>query len=105
MLSGGQRQRMAIARAILRDPAVLLLDEATSALDAETEQAVQQALAGLSAAAPRWWSRTGWRRCGAPTGSWRWRRGGSSPPARMLALVREGGLYGRLAAPQFGVEA
>ena len=48
LLSGGQRQRIAIARAILRDPAVLLLDEATSALDAESEQAVQQALARLS---------------------------------------------------------
>ena len=48
MLSGGQRQRLAIARAILRDPAVLLLDEATSALDAESEQAVQQALAVLA---------------------------------------------------------
>jgi ATP-binding cassette subfamily B protein len=47
-LSGGQRQRIAIARAILRDPAVLLLDEATSALDAESEQAVQQALVTLS---------------------------------------------------------
>ena len=47
-LSGGQRQRIAIARAILRDPSVLLLDEATSALDAESEQAVQQALATLS---------------------------------------------------------
>ena len=43
-LSGGQRQRLAIARAVLRDPAVLLLDEATSALDAESEQAVQSAL-------------------------------------------------------------
>ena len=43
-LSGGQRQRLAIARAILRDPAVLLLDEATSALDAESERAVQSAL-------------------------------------------------------------
>jgi ATP-binding cassette, subfamily B, bacterial len=43
-LSGGQRQRIAIARAILRDPAVLLLDEATSSLDAESEQAVQAAL-------------------------------------------------------------
>jgi ATP-binding cassette subfamily B protein len=47
-LSGGQRQRIAIARAILRDPAVLLLDEATSALDAESEAAVQAALARLS---------------------------------------------------------
>lgn len=43
-LSGGQRQRLAIARALLKDPAVLLLDEATSALDAESERLVQQAL-------------------------------------------------------------
>ncbi|MBX3672751.1 MAG: ATP-binding cassette domain-containing protein [Burkholderiales bacterium] len=46
-LSGGQRQRIAIARAILADRAVLLLDEATSALDAESERTVQLALAGL----------------------------------------------------------
>ena len=46
-LSGGQRQRLAIARAILCDPAVLLLDEATSALDAENERLVQLALEHL----------------------------------------------------------
>ncbi len=48
-LSGGQRQRMAIARAVLRDPAVLLLDEATSSLDADSEQRVQEALETLMA--------------------------------------------------------
>ncbi len=47
-LSGGQRQRLALARAVLNDPAVYILDEATSALDSESEEAIQEAMARLT---------------------------------------------------------
>ena len=46
-LSGGQRQRLAIARAILRDPAILILDEATSMVDAQSERLIGDVLGGF----------------------------------------------------------
>ena len=43
-ISGGQRQRLAIARALVADPAVLVLDDATSAIDTEVEERIHAAL-------------------------------------------------------------
>jgi ATP-binding cassette subfamily B protein len=101
-LSGGQRQRIAIARAILRDPAVLLLDEATSALDAENERLVQEALDRVIAG----------RTCLVIAHRLATVRKASRiavmDAGRIVAigthddLVRQGGLYARLAELQFG---
>jgi ATP-binding cassette subfamily B protein len=47
-LSGGEKQRVAIARTILKEPAILLFDEATSALDSRTEKEIQRNLEEVS---------------------------------------------------------
>ena len=104
-LSGGQRQRIAIARAILRDAPLLLLDEATSALDAENELLVQRGLANLM--------------IGRTTLVIAHRLATIQRLARIVVmdqgqvvaegshgeLVREGGLYARLAELQFSQNA
>ncbi len=47
-LSGGEKQRVAIARTLLKNPAILIFDEATSALDSRTERAIQDELKAIS---------------------------------------------------------
>ncbi len=47
-LSGGEKQRVAIARVVLKAPAILVFDEATSALDTKTEREIQKSLAEVA---------------------------------------------------------
>ena len=104
-LSGGQRQRIAIARAILRDAPVLLLDEATSALDAESETLVQAALTHLMD------GRTTLviaHRLATVLKADRiivMENGRATAQGKHHELLRDGGLYARLADLQFGREA
>ena len=47
-MSGGEKQRVAIARTVLKNPAILVFDEATSALDTRTEKIIQAELAEIA---------------------------------------------------------
>jgi ATP-binding cassette, subfamily B, bacterial len=100
-LSGGQRQRLSIARALLADRPILLLDEATSSLDAASELSVQRALEALEqgrttlAIAHRLATVQHAERIIVME------RGMVLAEGTHAELLREGGLYARLAALQF----
>jgi ATP-binding cassette, subfamily B, bacterial len=104
-LSGGQRQRIALARAVLRDAPILLLDEATSALDAESEAAVQQAIARISEGRTTLVIAHRLATVQRATRILVLDKGVIVEEGRHADLLRRGGLYARLAELQFTLDA
>jgi ATP-binding cassette subfamily B protein len=104
-LSGGQRQRIALARALLRDAPILLLDEATSALDAESEMAVQEALARLAQTRTTLIIAHRLATVQRATRILVLDQGRIVEEGRHADLIRKGGLYSRLAELQFALDA
>jgi ATP-binding cassette subfamily B protein len=104
-LSGGEKQRVAIARVLLKDPRILILDEATSALDTVSERLIQSALAALME------GRTTIAIAHRLSTILRadqilvMQRGRIVERGTHAELIRQEGLYAKLYAEQFAVEA
>jgi ATP-binding cassette subfamily B protein len=104
-LSGGQRQRIALARAMLRNAPILLLDEATSALDAESEAAVQHAIAKVSEGRTTIVIAHRLATVQRASRILVFDKGVVVEDGRHADLLRRGGLYARLAELQFALDA
>ncbi len=104
-VSHGQRQLLAIARALVYNPAVLVLDEATSSVDAESEALIREAMSGLLAGRT---SLTIAHRLSTVQHADRilvLHRGRIHEEGSHAALLRRGGLYARLTELQAGSSA